>query len=37
MRKAMPRFLVVVVTVFLIGGAAPVRAQGAFAHGTPHL
>ena len=44
MRNATFRLLALVVAVFLIGGAAPVQAQGAFAHGavvalqgTPHL
>ena len=44
MRNATLRFLALVVTVFLIGGAAPVQGQGTFAHGavvalqdTPHL
>ncbi len=44
MRNATFRFLVLVVTVFLLGSVAPVQAQGAFSHGTvvalqgtPHL
>ena len=44
MNTAGLRFLVLVVAVFLIGSAAPVQAQGTFAHGavvalqgTPHL
>ena len=44
MKNAPFRFIVLVIAVFLIGGGAPVQAQGAFAHGavvalqgTPHL
>ena len=44
MNNATLRFLVLVVAVWLIGGAAPVQGQGSFAHGavvalqgTPHL
>ena len=44
MRNATLRFLALVVTVSLIGGATPVQAQGTFSHGTvvalqgtPHL
>ncbi len=44
MRNATFRFLALVVAVFLLGSAAPVQTQGAFAHGTvlalqgtPHL
>ena len=44
MRNATLRFLALVIGVFLISGAAPVQAQGTFAHGavvalqgTPHL
>ena len=44
MRNVMLRLLPLVVGVLLIGGAAPVQGQGAFAHGavvalqgTPHL
>ena len=44
MKSGMLRLLVLVVAVWLIGGAAPVQGQGSFAHGavvalqgTPHL